>query len=69
MIYESLENKKVAVHVFRGLLTTNKTNYTVTNYLPINNKLTNSNNKQPTKNLTFPFRILRFLLLGGDIHG
>jgi len=33
--------------------TTNKTNYTVTNYLPIrNSKLTNSNNKQPTINLT-----------------
>jgi len=48
------------VCVPRTILTTNKTNYTVTNYLPNKNSLTNSNNKQPTRKL--PYNLLDCLI-------
>lgn len=71
MIYESSENKKFSIRVLGGLLTTNKTNYTVTNYLPINTQLTNYNNKQPTTNLTNHSLILDLLsqFLGAVFFG
>jgi len=70
MIYEDTRRNK-SFSVIRNILTTNKTNYTVTTYLPINNKLTNYNNKEPTKNSTHHslFRIFLSFFFGSVFHG
>jgi len=55
----------------RDLKTTNKTRYTVTNYLPIEQQQPNKNNKQPTESTFNILGILFFFVgfLGGFPFG